>query len=332
MNSQISYAAWANSDEIRKNSSSGGIFAALAEYIIEQKGIVFGAFQENNHDLHHIGITNKSEIKKLQKSKYFQSRADVCYLQVKNELEKGRLVLFSGTACQVAGLKNFLGNRRYRGELLAVEILCHGVSNADVYCQYLTAQEKRFQKRIITSDFRTKDVPWQGGGGTSMTLYFEDGSKKLIRSNEDDYFLGFNGNLILRPSCYHCVFTGLNRKSDILLADYWGLEEKIVPKKVQEEGISLVLLSTDNARLFWKRISDRVKFIEVDIQKAIPFNLALSQPVKMHRNRERFFANFRRVDFHKLILVCCFREQLYYAIWKIIGDKGILVIKGFLRK
>jgi len=333
LTSQIcSYAAWAKSDEIRNSSSSGGIFAVLAEYVIENKGVVFGAFQESNNDLHHIGIAKKSEIRKLQKSKYYQSRTDTCYSQVRHELENGTLVLFSGTACQVAGLQAFLQNKEYKGNLITVEILCHGVSNADVYRRYLLSQEKKYKKRIITSEFRTKDVPWRGGGGTSMTLIFEDGTKKLIRSNDDDYFIGFNGNLILRPSCYQCPFTGVDRKSDFMLADYWGLDESIVSVKDQEKGISLVVLSTERAKEYWKTLSGMVNCVETDIDKAIPFNLALSQPVKMHRNRDAFFKNYYKTDFHKLIFKCCFKERLYHFVWKRIGDKGISRIKRILGK
>lgn len=333
MSTQKCFAAWAKSDAIRDVSSSGGIFAVLAGYVLDQKGIVFGAFQDENNNLYHIPIFEKKDLFKIQKSKYFQSEVVEAYKQAKQFLLDGHLILFSGTACQIAGLLGCLGDiNQYKGILFTVEVLCHGVTNRNVYHRYLDSQSRIHRKKVVTSSFRTKEIHWKDGGGTSSTLYFYDGSSTIKKCFEDDFFIGFNRNLFLRPSCYHCPFTVIERFSDFMLGDYWGIKEDIVSLRTQEKGISLVLISSSRGIQLWNKVKKKVECYETDINDAKPFNMSLVKPPPIPSNRTLFFRRYKKDDFHWLIIRCCWRMFFYHLLWTILGDKGMVFLKKILKR
>ena len=160
------FMGWHKDEKILLNSSSGGAFTAIADLILEQGGIVFGAwFDDINHTVQHIGIEKSNELWKLRLSKYFQGRIYDCYTLAESELKTGRQVLFTGTGCQIAGLYKYLG-KEY-GNLLTVDILCHGITSKKIIDAYIKSKEKRYKRKIKTFRFRLKpsDSDWMQGGG-----------------------------------------------------------------------------------------------------------------------------------------------------------------------
>ena len=149
---------------------------SLADAVLSHGGAVYGACMEEDCELTHICITRREDLYKIQKSKYFQSNTSDSFRKVREQLKARMTVLFSGTACQIAGLQGYLrGTGCEMERLYCVEVLCHGASNKEVFRRYLRSQERRFGKNVTEATFRTKEIPWQDGGGTSMTLSFEDG-------------------------------------------------------------------------------------------------------------------------------------------------------------
>ena len=223
-----SYAAFHTDDSIRLQSSSGGVFSALADWMIERNGVVFGARFDDNWDVCHDWTDSHDGLQSYRGSKYVQSRIGSCYKQVKSFLEGDRWVLFSGTACQIAGLKEYL--KKDYEKLLAVDVICHGTPVPKVWRDYL--QEKGTEFSSIS--FRSKSNGWNNyrirfdgkNGSTSEQVFYENVFMK-----------GFLANLYLRPSCTTCRFKSGRCGSDITLGDYWGVQNEH-PQLDDEKGIS----------------------------------------------------------------------------------------------
>lgn len=162
------YMAWHKDKEVLQKSSSGGVFSALANYFLERNGVVVGAYYDSvSKDVRHIAITSADELDKLRLSKYYQSRTDEIFKDVRRYIDDGRLILFSGTACQIAALKAYLGDKSSSSLLYTVDVLCHGVANKKTVMAYIHDKEKQYKKKIIDFAFRVKAdrEGWQSGGG-----------------------------------------------------------------------------------------------------------------------------------------------------------------------
>lgn len=314
------YKAWSLDEDILKDSSSGGVFTLIARYVLQNNGVVYGAEQGPDYQLRHIAVFDEEKLYGIRKSKYYQSDFSCVYTGVKDNLKNSILTLVTGTACQIQSLICYLNAAGISTDkLITIDVLCHGVSNKKVLEKYIISQEHRFQKKIQNVAFRTKEVPWYKGGGTSMTLFFEDGTRRVFRWKEDAYFLGFNNDLILRPSCYECRFVGMNRISDFTLGDFWGISPNSVEKKHLESGISLMVVNTAKAEEiisnpYFKKVCC---FEEVDPATATPYNAAFHTRRKRHRNRGLFFDKYNQADFNALIKKCLFKEILIYKLKEI---------------
>ena len=210
------YAVQAN-DELRKISSSGGVFSRLAEYFITSGGVVFGAAWDSNLAVRHMRVDNLDDLAVLRKSKYVQSDTHFVYREVQELLKQGRTVLFSGTPCQVAALNHFLGNPSEH--LFTVDILCHGVPSAKMLKDYLTESQSN---SIASVDFRPMCKGWHQSA-ECMELTYVDGKKEIIPRKMNPYEEGFHVMLTLRESCYNCRFAEFPRQGDLSLGDFWGI-------------------------------------------------------------------------------------------------------------
>ena len=231
------YAAWNKDEEQILKSASGGVFSAIATYILQQGGYVVGAVSEGQR-VKHIVINDIQDLPLLQGSKYLQSNTSGIYKQVKTLLNKGALVLFSGTGCQVAGLLSFL--RKKYDNLYTIDLVCAGVPSLfslDLFCQ----KEKILPKQIR---WRDKENGWK----QSLLLKIRTQEENIIKYKPTNCFYWgmFLGGSTNRLSCYNCHFCGLSRISDFTIADYWGIKE--YPKQ-QEKGIS-ILISHSEKGLF----------------------------------------------------------------------------------
>ncbi len=278
------YAVFACEDGIREKSSSGGVFSLLAEQVLCEGGYVFGCAFDAKLKAEHIGITDYSELKRLQGSKYVQSDLKSSFHTVKQLLEEGKQVLFSGTACQMEGLKKFLG--KHYESLLLVDVVCHGVPSPKVWEQYKEYQERIYDAKISGLSFRDKSKGWKD---YRVRLNFENGQTYVSRSWDDIYMKSFIKNLISRPSCYDCKFRQWHRESDITLGDFWGVEQ-VLPQWNDDKGISLVLIHSEKGQRMLQSISEKLRIKEVEKEAAVEKNRSVIAPIVVPKEREKFFA------------------------------------------
>lgn len=299
------YAVFACEDAIREKSSSGGVFTLLAEQTLCEGGYVFGCAFDADFKAEHIGIADYSELKRLQGSKYVQSNLKNSYPMVKQLLEEGKRVLFSGTACQIEGLKRFLG--RHYESLLLVDVVCHGVPSPKVWERYKEYQERTYDAKISDLSFRDKSKGWKD---YRVRLNFQNGQAYLSRSWDDFYMKSFIKNLISRPSCYDCKFRQWHRESDITLGDFWGAEQ-ILPQWNDDKGISLVLIHSEKGQRMLQSISEKLRMKEVEKEDAVAKNRSVIAPNVVPKERDKFFAVLNEKGYNAAVQKCVKDGFLY---------------------
>lgn len=284
-----------SSDEIRKESSSGGIFTLLAEYILKNNGYVCGAaFSDDFKEVKHIIINNPEDLPKLQKSKYVQSNTGKVFKEIKSLLDSDKTVLFSGTSCQVGGLIAFL-EKPYKN-LYTIDLLCHGTPSPDVWKRYLT--EISHNKKIDSVNFRNKRKGWEK---ITLSVKCNDGYLFQERIKLNLYCMAFLKNIILRKCCTSCEYTKTQRVSDITLGDFWKINK--FNKKLNDQiGTSMVLINSGKGRELFNNIQSLLKFqAKVPIKYAIKGNPVLVRPVAVHKNRDSFFRKYKRYPVQKAL-------------------------------
>lgn len=272
-------------DEIRKESTSGGAFTAIAEYIIKNNGIVYGAIFDENYKVIHTGIDKIEELYKFRNSKYVQSEIGNCYSEVKQNLNNDRIVCFSGTSCQIEGLKNYLG-KDYE-KLLLVDVVCRAVPSPLIWKKYLNLRQKEY-KNISKIMFRDK---YYGYKYSNLSIYNKDNDKKQEYHkgvDSDPYLRAFFSNICDRPSCYDCKFKKLHRESDITIWDCFDVE-KYNKEFDDDKGTNRILTHTKKGDNIIKELTKTNKVEEIDVEKATKGFLAIFQPVKKNERREQFF-------------------------------------------
>lgn len=296
------YAAINNDESIRMQSSSGGIFTLLAEYVIENGGVVFGACFDRDWNVVHDYTETKEGLVRFRGSKYVQSNVGNSFSQVKIFLDAGREVLFSGTPCQVAGLKNYL--RKPYPNLLTVDLVCHGVPSPDVWRKYLqetVCKAYRIKKNksavnicdyISDIKFRAKDKGWKK---YSFKIEYKDGRIEINPFYENPYMNIFLSNLSLRPSCYVCPAKLNNVQSDITLADFWGVN-KIDPNIDDDKGCGLLFLN--NKEKIGLLYSLQCMLFNQSIDSVSKYNPSILYFAKKNINRKFFFLIFCMIGFY----------------------------------
>lgn len=241
------YAALVKNDAERAKSTSGGIFACLAKRVIRSGGYVYGAILDSSLMVKHIEVHTFDELDSLRNSKYVQSDIGLCYRQAKQRLQAGKTVLFSGTPCQIAGLRNYL-KREYQN-LLTIDILCHGVPSPGLFRKYVNSEEEIAKSKMTNMLFRSKVIGWKK---ISCVRTFENGRDA---DWGDTFVPGFLKDYFLRESCYSCVYATDKRQGDITLGDYWGYRES-APDYIEDDdkGISLVIINTPKGETAYKNI------------------------------------------------------------------------------
>lgn len=278
-----SYVAYSPDNEIRKKSSSGGMFTLFANEILKKGGVVYGAAFDDKFLVHHIGIENKNELYKLQGSKYLQSRTENTYKEVKANLDNGRYVLYTGTACQISGLKTFL--RKDYEKLYTVDVLCHGVPSPKVWEKFLVDQEKNHGADVIRTFFRNKDTGWKT---YALRLEFSNLSAYEQVFTKDMFMQMFLRNICLRPSCHECKFKSLERDSDITIGDAWGIENHS-PELDDNNGTSVAFIHSENGKELFESIRSEIEYKEVQKDILLPPSADSRKSVKPHQNRAKFF-------------------------------------------
>lgn len=244
-----------NKDElIRRTSSSGGVFVAISDYILENNGVVYGAKFDEKLNVIHSRANTKDERDKFKGSKYVQSNLNDIFCKVKEDLKLGIKVLFTGTPCQIAGLKSYLGKNLNLDNLYLCDIVCHGVPGAKIFNEYKKFMSNIYKSDIESINFRSKTIP---GEVQDIKIKFKNGKEFNDIAVNDVFYRLFLDDIILRPSCYNCRFASIDRESDITLADYWGIE-KSIPTFEDKKGVSLVLVNSEKGKKIFSEISHRL--------------------------------------------------------------------------
>lgn len=299
MSTSNAYACYNMNEEVRLNSSSGGVFSCLADSVLEKHGKVYGVtMSEDCYSAEYIGVTCKEEMIKLRGSKYLQAKIGNTFREIKTDLLNGRIVLFSGTGCQVNGLKSFLG-KEY-DNLICVDVICHGVPSPALWKKYVQHQEQKYNGKLININFRCKDNSWQDFGIKEILKEFPQNNlkKKYLSKDIDSYMQMFLRDYCLRPSCFKCLAKRVKR-ADITIADFWGIDN-VAPKLNDGKGVSLVLIRTEKGRKIFRDISSNMRFEEVSYEEAVSKNRAEYCSAKKPIEREIFFENMRNMSFEQL--------------------------------
>lgn len=279
----MSYIGYDKTLSDRLTSSSGGLFGLLATHILEQSGLVYGAAFDNDFSVHHIRIDNITQLAQIKGSKYVQSDIQGTYSMAKKDLDAGRKVLFSGTACQIAGLKRFVGGENEN--LMTVDILCHGVPSPLVWKVYLNWLINREKSEIRSINFRNKTNGWKK---YMMNVDFLNNKTYCVPHNSDPFMQVFLSNVCLRPSCHDCRFKKLHRMSDITLGDAWDIGRKY-PNMDDDKGTSLVIIHTENGEECINKLRSKIELQQEEIDVILPPGSDSRISVTKHPKRGAFF-------------------------------------------
>ena len=290
-------------------SRSGAAFVCLADWILENGGVVYGVGYDDNFKAIHKRAASEHEIKEFKGSKYVQSDLNKTFKLVKNDLISGRLVLFSGTPCQTSGLASYIGPK-LRENLFLIDIVCHGVPAPNIWRDYLRYITKKQKENILELSFRDKsDFGW-----AAHKESFTFSSKKIYKNT---YTYLFYKHIMFRPSCKVCPFTNLTRPSDVTLADFWGWEKVDKTLNEDDKGISLVLCNTDKGVDLFNKVKDRATYSYVETSQCLQPNL--QAPSTFHPRYIEFEEDY-------------FNRGLKFIIWKYGNHNARYYLKLFFKK
>ena len=322
-----------NDDEkIRMESSSGGVFTAVAKKVIEENGIVFGVKLDEHQKAVFSFTENVEGLSEFRGSKYFQAQVGNAFKECKNFLIENKKVLFTGTPCQIEGLKLFLG-KEYEN-LLTMDIICHGVPSPLVWKKYTEFCEKKFASRIVKTAFRRKNDGWKQ---YSLSFTFANDSEYCASLIKDPYLRIFLKDVCLRESCYNCPSKKINRVSDITIADFWGIKN-FAPEFDDDKGTSLVIMHSKKGEEIFSDLENcRVK--EITLENGLKYNPAMVRSCVRPKGRECFFDDLENSSFEKVLskyskdkVGVLAKVFISKCARKILGDRGTKAVKKLLGK
>lgn len=283
------YAFWDN--EARTKSSSGGAFSAIARWIIDKGGVVFGAaWTEDGFHCQHKMCTKEEELVHLRGSKYLQSDIKNTFSEAKEVLRNGRYVLFTGTPCQIAGLRSFLIKPYDR--LITVDIVCHGVPSNDLFFNYIKKLIAEYPKYQNASGFHFRNLQ---GWGISPSLKISN-KREVLTGIPNIYMGAFEKAAVFRESCYDCRFNGISRTGDITIADFWGIGLQGIPfHKDVTKGVSLVLINTEKGQDLFNALGNCFK-MKRPLKEALKYNPNLIMSSSRPDYREDAITSFNDAD------------------------------------
>ena len=293
------YAGYNVNQDARLSSSSGVVLSLLAENVLSQNGTVYGVkMSDDCYSAEFARVTDMAGLVWLRGSKYLQAKVGNTYKQIKDDLLAGKLVLFSGTGCQVNGLKNFLG-KEY-DNLLCVDVICHGAPSPALWKKYAEYQEKKNGGKLKGINFRCKDDSWTDFGMKEVLAELPQGETKqlYISKDKDPYMQMFLRNYCLRPSCYDCVAKKV-KMADLTIADFWGIND-VAPEMNDGNGTSLILIRTDKGMKEFETISSKLKLKEVAYEDGVKSNPAEYKSCCRPSQRDTFFEDMDAMEFEEL--------------------------------
>lgn len=285
------YAACLKNRHALAEVSSGGAAWALTQVAIRQGAVVYGAVQSGLFDTRHQRAESLKQAEAFRRSKYQESDMGTIYRQVKDDLDGGRNVLFTGTGCQIGGLYGFLGERS--AGLITCDMVCHGIPSLRLFKEYIRTLERAEHGKADRIVYRDKSRGWKYN---QIAIYFEEGRAIKEWCGSHAYHSSYLAGLISRPCCQGCRYQSLNRISDITLADFWEYQGELCAEN-QEYGISLVVGSTEAGRKLFSSTLSIIDTEEVSVDQAVNSCRHLTQPAPFHPWRKGFFATSRLVGF-----------------------------------
>ena len=286
------FAVKHQADDVRMKSSSGGMFTAVSDWILNQGGVVYGAAFDDAFQVHHTRAATKEERNAFRGSKYVQSSAGRVFRDVKADLKAGLPVLFTGTPCQTAGLKNFLAQSRINTEKLCLcDLVCHGAPSPGVFQSYLNELRQKYGSEINALTFRYKPAGWRS---QQIAVWFRNGKEYQAPCAEDIYYMLFLQNIILRPSCSRCPFANLHRPSDITIGDFWGLENSM-PEFEDSKGVSIVLTNSNKGSIIFDAVRNILDVRDCNLQNCLQPNL--QAPSIPSPRSDAFWTDYQKYGF-----------------------------------
>lgn len=293
------YACFNKDKNVRLSSSSGAVFSSLAEYVLNKNGIVYGvAMSADCYSAEFIAVTDKVGLARLRGSKYLQAKIGNTFKSVKENLIAGRYVLFTGTGCQVNGLKSFL--ERDYDNLICVDVICHGAPSPALWRKYAEYQEKKNGGKLKGINFRCKDDGWVDFGMEEVMKSIPKNKmkKNFISKDNDSYMRMFLQDYCLRPSCYECTAKKV-KMSDLTIADFWGINN-VAPDMDDGIGTSLVLIRTAKGNELFESANRNMKMKEVSYEDGVKGNPAEYRSCARPPERDKFFEDMRTMSFEEL--------------------------------
>lgn len=304
-------------------SSSGGAFSAICEAYYNDGDAIFGV-KFNDVQVVHDYVNDINNIDIFRKSKYIQSNMDNNYHKIKELLGKGNKVIFSGTPCQVAGVRNYLG--RDYDNLLCIDLVCHGVGSPGVFKKYIEHLETKYGSEVKSFSFRNKKVKM--GRMLEYIVVIELANGMIIEHEKDLYNNAFLQALILRPSCGSCRFANINRVGDITIADFKKKYE-LLPEAKELDNFSTIIINSEKGKKVFKKLQKNMKIYSVDLNDIIRTNPPLRVASKMNNNKEDFFRDLAKGESIDIVLRRYISSpKLHMKIWILLPDR----IRGAIKR
>lgn len=326
-----SFVVQQKDSDVLRTSTSGGFFTAISKWAIEQGGVVFGAAFGEDMELRHTYAETLEDCKKFRGSKYVQSLIGDCYSKAKNFLAQGRVVVFSGTPCQISGLYNFLRGRKY-DSLVTVDLVCRGTPSPLLLRKYLAYQFSLTGSKPV--DYRSRDK-YYGYNYSTASIWFEDKSKEYHKGKDSDMMLRFYFNdLCSRPSCYHCHFKTINRVSDMTIFDCWDAPS--VSKDFSSKGATNVFIHTEHGKEIFNQIKADFVWHQSEINSIIKRDgVMIKHYVKPNPRRSNFFDDLNKLSIDAVemkYLDCSMKRKIISLVKPFLYKMGVFNLYMKLKK
>ena len=289
----VCYAAEHKNMEVVFDSTSGGLFSALADIMYKDKGYVSGAVFNDDFSVKQYISNDKKDLPRIRSSKYLQSSFEGFYIQVRTLLKNGEKVLVCGSPCQMAALRAFL--RKDYENLIIADYICRGINSPKVWRKYLDSFEERYGSKVVYCKAKSKEYGWRN---LTQKVILEDGRHLYETKDQSNFTKGYlRTGVYCRPSCYDCKFKGYPRMADITLADFWGIEN--INKSLEKNlGTSLVMVNSQKGQMFFERVKSRINYVEVPFASIEAGNRSLNLSVDPPKvDRKQFFEDLDKMTF-----------------------------------
>ncbi|MBP1571416.1 MAG: Coenzyme F420 hydrogenase/dehydrogenase, beta subunit C-terminal domain [Oscillospiraceae bacterium] len=304
---QTVYSCVHKDEDALRHSTSGGAFTAISDVILGMGGVVYGADFDADYNIYHSRAINTRQRDRQRVSKYAQSDLEGCFEQVKHDLQNGKTVLFTGTPCQIAGLKSFIPDN-LEGNLYLCDLICHSIPSPLIWQEYKAYQENKYGGKMTKVMFRSKIHPWTRDN-SNRGFIFEVNNDGTLHEDNIFYDLFFKVGTITRPSCANCKFTSVNRVGDITIADYWGIEEYDA-SKYNPLGVSVVITNNPKGEKLAAEMAKTANLEQRDFAEQKKHQKRLAQPVEFPEYRDAFWDDLLDKGFAYVMDKCVYKKDV----------------------